>query len=247
MKYNQPYGVSDPNAPYINGDPSIGQAGSIPPAASIEYPQREIVNFISDSGLTPDNSDLHQLSKSVQIGTVMYGIDVGPVNAVAITLTPALAAYVDGQVFRVKIANSNTGPATFNAGPGPLNIVRRGGAVLQAGDLPAGYMTFLSYNATHNNVELYGASFAPATFVPILGANTAPIPSMSIRQACSVRRRSSTALASARRSSLDQTIFTPFKHPTATRFKFKTSPCRPARVRGRRAVSRPLQTRKSTH
>ena len=172
MQYNQPYGVTDPNAPYINGDPSIGQAGSIPPAASIEYPQREIVNFLTDSGLTPTNSDLHQLSKSVQIGTVMYGIDVGPVNAVAITLTPALAAYVDGQVFRVKIANSNTGPATFNAGPGPVNIVRRGGAVLQAGDLPAGYMTFLSYNATHNNVELYGASFAPATFVPILGANS---------------------------------------------------------------------------
>ena len=25
MKYAQPYGVTDPNAPYINGDPSIGR------------------------------------------------------------------------------------------------------------------------------------------------------------------------------------------------------------------------------
>ena len=48
MQYNPPYGVSDPNAPYINGNPSTGTMGSIPPAASIEYPQREIVNFISD-------------------------------------------------------------------------------------------------------------------------------------------------------------------------------------------------------
>ena len=53
MKYNQPYGVSDPNAPYINGNPTTGTMGSIPPAASIEYPQREIVNVISNGGLTP--------------------------------------------------------------------------------------------------------------------------------------------------------------------------------------------------
>src|SRR5215831_18013979 len=172
MKYNQPYGVSDPNAAYINGDPSVGRAGSIPPAESIEYPQREIVNFLVDTGLTPVNTDLHQLAKSVQWGKVMYAVDSGPVNAVAVTLTPPLTAYQDGQIFRVRINLSNTGPATFNAGPGPVNIVRRGGAVLQAGDLPAGYMTMLTYSALHNNVELYGASFAPASFVPILAANS---------------------------------------------------------------------------
>ena len=61
MKYKQPYGVSDPNAAYINGNPSTGTMGSIPPAASIENPQREIVNFINDSGLTPTDADLHQL------------------------------------------------------------------------------------------------------------------------------------------------------------------------------------------
>ena len=62
MQYNQPYGVSDPNAPYINGNPSTGTMGSIPPAASIEYPQREIVNLITDAEMTPTNSDLHQLA-----------------------------------------------------------------------------------------------------------------------------------------------------------------------------------------
>lgn len=46
MLYNQPYGISDPNASYINGNPSTGTMGSIPPALSIEHPQREIVKVI---------------------------------------------------------------------------------------------------------------------------------------------------------------------------------------------------------
>ena len=66
MKYNQPYGVSDPNAAYINGNPSTGTMGSIPPAASIEYPQREIVALIAAAGLTPDNADLAQAAQSDQ-------------------------------------------------------------------------------------------------------------------------------------------------------------------------------------
>jgi hypothetical protein len=66
MKYNQPYGISDPEAPYINGNPATGTMGSIPPAASIEFPQREIVKLITDSGLTPDNGDLTQLMKAMK-------------------------------------------------------------------------------------------------------------------------------------------------------------------------------------
>lgn len=46
MLYNQPFGISDPNAPYINGNPNTGTMGSIPPALSIEHPQREIVRVI---------------------------------------------------------------------------------------------------------------------------------------------------------------------------------------------------------
>ena len=45
MKYNQPFDQpSNPNAPYIDGNPSAGIQGSIVPAAAIEYDQREIVN-----------------------------------------------------------------------------------------------------------------------------------------------------------------------------------------------------------
>lgn len=77
MKYNQPFGVSDPDAAYVNGNPSTGTMGSIPPAASMEYDQREIVSVIQwayDNGYydqnsqlcaAPSNSDLSQLLKAI--------------------------------------------------------------------------------------------------------------------------------------------------------------------------------------
>jgi hypothetical protein len=66
MKYNQPYGAPGSNDPYVNGNPATGTQGSIPPAAAIEYPQREIVAAISAAGLTPDNADLGQLLKALK-------------------------------------------------------------------------------------------------------------------------------------------------------------------------------------
>ena len=93
MKYNQPYGVTDPEAPYVNGNPSTGTMGSIPPAASIEHPQREVVNFLKDSNFTPDANDLRQMSKAVQGGKVNYCDDQGSPNFIAVVPTPPLAGY----------------------------------------------------------------------------------------------------------------------------------------------------------
>src|SRR5262245_18259951 len=75
LKYTQPIGITDPNAPFINGDPSIGRAGSIPPAEAIEYPQREIVKVITSGGFAADNADLAQLARSIQRGKLIYGAD----------------------------------------------------------------------------------------------------------------------------------------------------------------------------
>src|SRR4051812_33056939 len=99
MRYNSPYGTTDPEAtygsqPYVNGNPSTGQMGSIPPAASIEYPQREIANLITDANLAaPSNSDLHQLAKAVQSGLLNSKDDSGTANAYSVTLVPAPTAY----------------------------------------------------------------------------------------------------------------------------------------------------------
>jgi hypothetical protein len=71
MKYNQPFDQpSNPNAPYIDGNPSAGIQGSIVPAASIEYDQREIVNAISAAGLAPSNADLTQLLQTIKLAQI---------------------------------------------------------------------------------------------------------------------------------------------------------------------------------
>jgi hypothetical protein len=175
MQYNQPYGVADPNAPYINGNPSTGTQGSIPPAASIEYPQREIANLISDGGFTPSNSDLRQMGRSLQSGRIWSGIDTGVRNALQVNLSPPPLTYYDGMFVWVLPANTNDGPATvqLNGLPAAV-IVRRGGGDLVGGDLPASYRSLLCYNALHANFELYGLNFSGGTtgFLPILTQNT---------------------------------------------------------------------------
>ena len=65
MQYTQPFGVTDPNASYVNGNPATGTQGSIPPAAAIEATQREIVNAITQAGLTPDPNNLTQLFQAI--------------------------------------------------------------------------------------------------------------------------------------------------------------------------------------
>jgi phage-related tail fiber protein len=66
MKYQQPYGESDPDASYTNGDIGAGILGSIPPAAAIEHPQREIIAVIEAAGITPSEGDLEQLLAAIQ-------------------------------------------------------------------------------------------------------------------------------------------------------------------------------------
>ncbi|SIO49901.1 hypothetical protein SAMN05443247_06576 [Bradyrhizobium erythrophlei] len=150
MQYNQPWGVSDTNAPYINGNPSTGTMGSIPPAASIEYPQREIVAMIADAGITPSNADLTQLAKAIQSCFINYVPDTGTVNALNVTMSP-VPAYRDGLVVRVKVSVNNTGPATINVNAqGAKKIRRKGDTDLLANDLAAGSIATLTYNSTLN-------------------------------------------------------------------------------------------------
>jgi hypothetical protein len=139
MQYNQPYGVTDPNAGYINGDPSVGQAGSIPPAASIEYPQREIVALINAGNLVPNNGDLVQLAKAIQSGAICFAVDTsGAANTVVATLNPNPGSYKAGNVYFVKMKFAPTGPSTVNFnGIGFAPIVKSGGAPLAGGEWAA--------------------------------------------------------------------------------------------------------------
>jgi hypothetical protein len=149
MRYQQPWGISDVNAGYINGNPSTGTMGSIPPAASIEYPQREVVNLIADAAITPSDADLHQLARGVQSGRLNYGVDTGAANALVVAMSPPLLAYAAGQRWAVKVLNTNTTSTTINInGLGVRPIRFPNNTALIGGELVAGSVVGLVDDGT---------------------------------------------------------------------------------------------------
>ena len=143
MKYEAPYGVTDPNAPYINGNPATGQAGSIPPAAAFEYPMRELVAMITGGGETPSDADLQQLLKAARSQFANYCADVGVTNALVGVFSPAIAIYTMGMPFRVLVSHTNTGASTFDGGAGAHPIKHCDGTDVAGDDLPAGALVEL--------------------------------------------------------------------------------------------------------
>jgi hypothetical protein len=90
MKYQQPLDQpGNPNAPYIDGNPAAGVQGSIVPAASIEFDQREIVEVIGRANsrgykdftdtpcAAPADTDLLQLRKAIE-GFIRANMPVTP-------------------------------------------------------------------------------------------------------------------------------------------------------------------------
>lgn len=152
MKYVAPYGSSDPNAPYVNGDPSTGQMGSIPPAAAFEHPLRELVSLITKSGLTPSELSLVQAAIAVRSQAMNYRTAGGTANALSITLDPAPAAWSDliGMPLNLLLSATNTGAATLAVTglTGTKSILRPGGAALVPGDLGAGGILRGIYDGT---------------------------------------------------------------------------------------------------
>ncbi|MEH0076053.1 hypothetical protein V6L76_17260 [Pannonibacter sp. Pt2] len=65
MKRWPPFGTSD-GTPWTNGNPAIGQRGSVIDARAIDHAQAEIVNAITRLGLTPDANNLEQLGLAIQ-------------------------------------------------------------------------------------------------------------------------------------------------------------------------------------
>jgi hypothetical protein len=143
MKYYQPYGVTDPNAPYINGDPTIGRQGSIPPASAFEVPMRELVTVIQSSGLTPTDADWTQMMQAVRSQHMNYAIatnsGAGTENAVSVAFNPPLAdSVLPGMPLRVKAAANNTGPSVLIVDGVQSPLRKMDGSELEANELIGG-------------------------------------------------------------------------------------------------------------
>ncbi|MEW6121659.1 MAG: hypothetical protein AB1698_03540 [Pseudomonadota bacterium] len=151
MKYQAPFGSADPNASYVDRNTPGAIRGSVPPAAAIEDPQRELALLIEKSGFVPTDADLTQVLLAVRAQRLNWTTPAGSANALTVTLDPApasLAALV-GVPIRLKIATTNTSAATLSVnGLTATSIVRPSGVTLQAGDLVAGGIVTVVYDGT---------------------------------------------------------------------------------------------------
>lgn len=159
MKYVQPYGITDPDAPYINGNPQTGIQGSIPPAAAFEHPMREIMGVIENSNLLPLDTDLLQLTQGVRSQYLNFVDDTGAVNALVVACIPALTQYNVGLPLRVRVLHTNTTTSvTLNAGLGAASIKKMDGADPSIGDLPAGGVIEVVYDGTNWQLVNFGGA-----------------------------------------------------------------------------------------
>ena len=159
MKYWQPYGVSDPDAPYVNGNPSTGTMGSIPPAGAIEHPQREIVNVIGAAGLAPDSTDLWQMARGIQGGALTFGFDLGSLSDFHLRMSPTMLAYVDGMIIRFRANRDAPGACTLRCDALPqMPLVKRGGSPIQAYDWTNGDMIDCIYDGLGGRFMVLGLS-----------------------------------------------------------------------------------------
>ena len=104
----------------------------------------------------------------LQTGSAIYAVDTSAAaNTVTLALTPPVTTYTDGQPIRFKVANSNTGAVTLNAGGGNISLTGAVGA-LQGGELIALKQYEAIYSTATGTAILIGQSagalqVAPAT------------------------------------------------------------------------------------
>jgi microcystin-dependent protein len=94
-----------------------------------------------------------------QSGASTFGVDTGIANAYRCVLNPVLTANVQGMAVRLLIANTNTGPSTFDPGTGAAPIVRSDGSAFIGGEMIAGDAPWLTWTGTQWRKD----NAAPAT------------------------------------------------------------------------------------
>lgn len=122
-----------------------------------------------------------------QAGSVSYAADTsGAANTVTLAMTPTLSTYTDGMSIRFKVANTNTGATTLNAGPGNLSVTKNGTA-LSGGELVATHEYTVTVNLTASTAELVAQG---AGAVPVATATAAshavPLSQVESLASCSV-------------------------------------------------------------
>lgn len=97
------------------------------------------------------NNDITILSR---LGSQIYAASSAGSDTYAITLSPALTAYVTGMVIQFKTDVANTGAATLNVnGLGAISIKKNSSAALATNDILAGQIVTVVYDGTNFQMQ----------------------------------------------------------------------------------------------
>ena len=163
--YVPPTGSTDPKAPYLGKNVAAGQQGSKVPPGAVEYPQREIENFIVASQQTPTNSDLFQLTRGARSGLLNYFRDTGAQNALKITPSPTYLVLNEGNHFRIKTLFAPSGDSAIQVNAlAAVPIRKSGGNALTGGEWAPGDIIDVEFDgAFFQLIGSQGASSVVAT------------------------------------------------------------------------------------
>lgn len=151
-----------------NNDPVTNGAALIGYYDTINLVPTNVSDYLNN--LTTLFTD--EIDAAMQSNLSVSADDTGAVNALAITLSPALTAYAAYNNFYVKVANTNSGAATLAVnGLAARDIKYMDGTALSAGALPAGMIAEFIDNGTY--FQLANPFIRPATSAETLtGTNT---------------------------------------------------------------------------
>lgn len=150
-------GTSD--SAFHDGNPSTGELGTIVTAdwlnavqASTMDLQDELLNVLAAASIANapavKTQILTAIKKLSQSGSFTFATDTGAANTYVVSLIPALTSRAEGQVIRVKVANTNTGASTINDGLGVVPLTGGAHSALQGGEMIAGGDAWVQWNST---------------------------------------------------------------------------------------------------
>lgn len=145
---------------------------SVLPAAQFNSYINELKNIITSANQSLTGADVTQIAKSIAnyVANGNYFTDSGVANAYVLTVVGARLAptlYTNGFTVLFKVGTTNTGASTVNvSGLGVKNIkINNGANDPSAGDLTAGNIVELVYDASGDYFELTRTEFVISDFL----------------------------------------------------------------------------------
>ena len=146
---------------------SIAVNGESVVTADIPFGNNKLTG-VKDGTLAKDAANVSQIQNS----NAILLASVAGTDTITASLSPALTAYANGQIFTLIPANSNTGDVTINInGLGAKSITKNGSTALVAGDLVAGVTYSLQYDGTRFQ-RIAGSDYAKSDNYAKSGANS---------------------------------------------------------------------------